>query len=445
MLSDALHNSESSDVLFVGGDGVKYLRPDIQIWVESVRGESSHLCGANIYLQPKSNLELALSLLLLDGLARRIYLTPEGVGLPENEFNNLNSKLSIPQLGLLGLEAEIEIQQLAAGVEVKTAWDGETQWILATSGTTNVPKFVCHTLNGLARTVQTESKKGRSVCWGLLYDISRFAGLQVFLQALLGGGTLILTHENATVADQLTHFVKNDCNALSGTPTLWRKILMTPGAAELNLKLVTLGGEIAEQSVLDSLVKKFPNAKIRHIYASTEVGVGFSVSDVKEGFPASWFVNPPNGIELALTESGCLKVKSTNIRQSYLTGGNILSDGGYADTGDMIEIVEGRALFKGRANGTINVGGNKVQPEEIEKVIHAVNGVAIAQVSGLANSMMGNLVVAKVVAHSGVDHAELKSSVMLACRSQLEAYERPAMLQIVEDVVISAVGKTQRK
>ena len=62
----------------------------------------------------------------------------------------------------------------------------ETEWLLPTSGTTGIPKLIPHTISSLSKTVRLDHGKGASLRWGTLYDIGRFAGLQVFLQALLG-------------------------------------------------------------------------------------------------------------------------------------------------------------------------------------------------------------------------------------------------------------------
>ena len=43
---------------------------------------------------------------------------------------------------------------------------------------------------------------------------------------------------------------------------------------------------------------------------------------------------------------------------------------GYVDTGDMLELRDGRYYFSGRRGGIINVGGLKVHPEEVEAVIN---------------------------------------------------------------------------
>ena len=160
--------------------------------------------------------------------------------------------------------------------------DMETKWIMTTSGTTGHPKMVSHTLAGLARTVRPVRPGAPVPVWGLTYEATRFAGLQVVLQAVLGGGTLVLLPLSAPIGDRLAGFAAVDVTHLSATPTLWRRMLMHPASAALSLRQITLGGEIADQALLDTLRTRFPDAQVTHIYASTETGVGFSVRDGRE-------------------------------------------------------------------------------------------------------------------------------------------------------------------
>ncbi len=81
-----------------------------------------------------------------------------------------------------------------------------TEWLMTTSGTTGVPKIVPHTLRSLARSVYRfggGDGQAAAPVWGLLYDPTRFAGLQVVLQALIGGGRLVAVDTTMLVADQV--------------------------------------------------------------------------------------------------------------------------------------------------------------------------------------------------------------------------------------------------
>ncbi len=99
-----------------------------------------------------------------------------------------------------------------------------------------------HDLALLSRTVSRMPASG-GARWGLLYDPTRFAGMQVVLQALLGGGTLIAPDTAAPLSEQVAFLASRGCTHLSATPTLWRRLLMVPGHAELSLRQATLGGD----------------------------------------------------------------------------------------------------------------------------------------------------------------------------------------------------------
>ncbi|MDA1382073.1 AMP-binding protein [Plesiomonas shigelloides] len=154
--------------------------------------------------------------------------------------------------------------------------------MLATSGTSGVPKLASYYLSTLLATSKTDVTRGSQFTWGLTYDINRFAGLQVYLQALAAGSTLAVPPSTASMREIITLFISASVNCLSATPSFWRKLMMEPEHAKLNLRQITLGGEISNQSVLSALEQRYPSAAIIHIYASTEAGVGFVVKDKKK-------------------------------------------------------------------------------------------------------------------------------------------------------------------
>ena len=94
-----------------------------------------------------------------------------------------------------------------------------------TSGTTGAPKMVAHTLGGAHRRDQA---RRRPVVWGTFYDIRRYGGLQIFLRAVLGGASLILSDAEETIADFLDRLGRGGVTHLTGTPSHWRRALMSP-------------------------------------------------------------------------------------------------------------------------------------------------------------------------------------------------------------------------
>ena len=321
----------------------------------------------------------------------------------------------------------------------------ETSWIMTTSGTTGRPKLVSHQLDSLTRTTRSDISRGEGQVWGLLYDYTRFAGLQVVLQSLLSGATLVAPPPELPLAERLEILVREGCTHLSATPTLWRKILMTEGHEALTLAQLTLGGEITDVAVLSALSRCWPAARISHIFASTEAGVGFSVTDHRAGFPAAFLSDPPLGIGLKVKD-GHLFVRNDLVGTDYLGGQGAFARDGWVDTGDLVAIEGDRVIFRGRASGVINVGGDKVHPEEVERAVLSHPKVRMVRVYAKANPITGALVAADIVPAPDVeDGAALRRELQTYLRQRLERHMVPAFIRIVTDFDINAAGKMQRR
>ena len=317
-----------------------------------------------------------------------------------------------------------------------------TRWLMTTSGTTGIPKIVPHTLRSLARSV-TRFRADPAPVWGLLYDPTRFAGMQVTLQSLIGGGTLVAVDTAAPLSDQVAEMAAAGVTHLSATPTLWRRLLMVPGTRALPLRQITLGGEIADRATLCALRAMFPAAHITHIYASTEAGVGFSVTDEAPGFPASYFDAAPGGAKLKNVD-GVLWLKPSASSLTAPVQGVEVDAEGYISSGDRIAIEGDRAVFLGRENGMMNIGGVKVWPETVEAVVQSVPGVALVQVSGKRSPVTGALVLAEVQLAVGAAPAAVKAAILSTCRARLEREAVPAIIRFVDGFQINAAGKLMR-
>ena len=92
----------------------------------------------------------------------------------------------------------------------------------------------------------------------------------------------------------------------------------------------------------------------------------------------------------------------------------------------------------------INVGGNKVHPQNVERVIRAVPGVADARVYGQPSSIAGQLVACDIVPAAGCDPDELRQNVLAHCAQSLTSYERPRVIQTVPVIETTSAGKTRR-
>lgn len=438
------------------------LNPVTAAAAATVRNDHSadiyRLSGKNVALSCEDPLLLIWALLLLDGMAKSVLLLPSTIDektrssffeLASTDVIITDDVASCAEIGkpvlVVALNEQSHITFNVPARFIGQSINQPTRWILATSGTTSTPKLVCHTLNTLTRTVRKDGK--RTLRWGLLYDASRFAGLQVFFQSYFSRSTLLLPDTSSSLSDQLLFLGRSGCNALSATPTLWRKILMTAQGPKLPMQQITVGGEIADAQILRALKAVYGKARITHIFASTEAGVGFSVKDGREGFPIEFMNNGPSGIELSISADNHLLLRPKQRGQFYLNQElELQAQDGWIDTGDIIECIDDRCIFKGRANGAINVGGNKVYPEEVERIILELDAIAECLVRGRRSSLMGMLVEAVVVpSGSEENHKLLTEAVKAHCIQMMPRYKVPVMVHVTEQIPLSSSGKNIRR
>ena len=381
------------------------------------------------------------ALIALDGLLDSMLIVDDDIG--DNLLSEFESTLGCT-CRVTAASDSLTVEKLSGSANGGQS-EASTQWIIPTSGTTGTPKLIGHSFESLTRSVKPPTATAGQIRWGLVYSPTRFAGIQVVMQALCGGSCLIAPNDLGNFDESIAFLSQNDCNALSATPSLWRKLAFAGTLATLDMQLVTLGGEAPDQKILDTLTSQFPAAIVRHIYASTEAGVGFSVSDGLIGFPESYLTDPPLGIELRLREDGVLLLRAQGYRQNILSGDHSIIDSeGWVASGDTVHVDNGRCYFLGRANGAINVGGSKVHPTAIELVLSEVPGVVAAHVFGKPNAVLGSLVVAEIVAAGDAERATLKKQLAEHCKSRLSRVETPALFKFVDQLELTSTGKIKR-
>jgi acyl-CoA synthetase (AMP-forming)/AMP-acid ligase II len=117
---------------------------------------------------------------------------------------------------------------------------------------------------------------------------------------------------------------------------------------------------------------------------------------------------------------------------------------GWTRTGDLVELRDDRVYFVGRRSDLMNVGGNKVAPLEVERVIRELPEVADVRVYGRGSSIAGQLVVCDIVPAVGVSAEQVKQRVSEHCRQRLAAHARPRMIAVVNQIELTAAGKVRR-
>jgi acyl-coenzyme A synthetase/AMP-(fatty) acid ligase len=453
LLRDYIETPQAGE-RFLHGAGGSIALADLRTGT-SLGGRRDELAGRSVLLAPRDQLPAALALVELDGIARRVVLCPPDLAashLPEiaanAEADAIVSDRDPSEFAALAIPLHVHAAlalEPAAPPQGRDAY--RTTWLLLTSGTTGAPKIVGHDLATLSAPIKPT---GAPPMWGTFYDIRRYGGLQIFFRAMISGGSLILSQAGEPVADHLARLARHGVTHLSGTPSHWRRALMSPALRSIAPGYVRLSGEIADQAILDNLRHFFPNASVGHAYASTEAGVGFEVNDGLAGFPAQ-LVDVGNGDVDIKIEDGSLRLRSRRTAASYIgRAAPQLRDGdGFVDTGDMVELRGDRYHFVGRKGGIINVGGQKVNPEEVEAAINRHPAVWGSLVRARKNPITGAIVAADVVLkdpsnQTGEAVAQTEREIIALCQENVAPYKVPAMIRFVPSLAVSESGKLLR-
>jgi acyl-coenzyme A synthetase/AMP-(fatty) acid ligase len=315
------------------------------------------------------------------------------------------------------------IKQLVSHLSDNSNWE----LTLFTSGTTGIPKQVVHTLKSLTRAVRISERHQNDV-WGFAYNPTHMAGLQVFFQALLNGNSLVNLFE--APREQVLALIKEfGITHLSATPTFYRLLLPLQESYESVQKL-TSGGEKFDKPLSESLLKGFPNARLRNVYASTEAGT------ILESRDDTFSI---------IDEALCKIVEGELLINRAILGESVelALEGDWYATGDLVDVVGSdpvRFRFQSRRNEMINVGGYKVNPLEVEQALEKHPQVRQAYVYGKANSLLGNLLMADIVTEGLVAEKELR----VFLTPLLQPFKLPRIINFVKTIDLTRTGKLKR-
>jgi acyl-coenzyme A synthetase/AMP-(fatty) acid ligase len=402
---------------------------------------TAELAGRSVLIVTRDQFAAALALIELDGIAKRLIVcTPD---LSPEHFPAV--------LTNAGVNATVSDHHLVPSTAFQipeSTFHIPTEWILLTSGTTGAPKMIVHSFASLSAPIGSSLAQGDDVVWGTFYDIRRYGGLQIFFRAVMGRGSFVLSGPGESIGDYLVRLGAHGATHVSGTPSHWRRALMSPAARALSPRYVRLSGEIADQAILNALRSFYPDASVGHAFASTEAGVGFEVNDGLEGFPAS-MVGAPGDVEIKVAD-GSLRLRSARNAARYVDGESapLADEDGFVDTGDMVERRGDRYYFLGRRSGIINVGGLKVYPEEVEAAINRHPAVRMSMVRSKRSPITGSLVAADVVLKAESDPGEARPDftreILQICHERLAPHKIPATIRFVPALEIAAAGKLAR-
>jgi len=301
--------------------------------------------------------------------------------------------------------------------------------ILFSSGSTGKPKAMIHNFDNLVNHYQSKKQKSMNMIVFLMFD--HIGGLNTLLNILSMGATMIIPETRN--ADDVCKLVQDyKIRVLPSSPTFLNLILMNKSNEKYDLKslrMITYGTEAMPESLLLRLKDTFPKTKFLQTFGTSETGIAGTSS--KSSNSTYMKLDDPN-LEYKIVDNE-LWLKSKTQVIGYLNSSmDSFTNDGWFKTGDLVEKTDdGFIKIIGRNKEVINVGGEKVLPNEVESVILLMTEIDDVMVYGEANIITGQTVVCDVVFNIDIETREAKKLIRKCCKYSLDGYKIPTKINLV--------------
>ena len=300
--------------------------------------------------------------------------------------------------------------------------------VLFTSGTSGEPKAAVHNFMILLEKFKTRRYALRTLNF-LLFD--HWGGLNTMFYILSNGGVVIATKDRNP--ENICKLIEeHQIELLPASPTFLNLMLLSCVYENFDLnslKIISYGTEPMPENTLKKLKIIFPDVKLLQTYGLIELGVMHSKSEKDDSL---WVKVGGDGYETRVVD-GLLEIKAKSAMLGYLNAPSPFTDDGWFKTGD--EVLQKGDYIKilGRKSELINVGGEKVYPQEVENVILELESVADVTVYGEKNPIIGNIVCAKVKLFNNQNKKRIISQIKQHCRDKLHKYKVPVKVNLIDD------------
>jgi len=350
-------------------------------------------------------------------------------------------------------------------IENKSKWD-ELAAIIYTGGTTGASKGVMLSHKNNSVSVQqfdewfTGMKSGEESMVGT-YPLFHSAGFSTSMNLMIWKAweNLIMIRPEPKAIIELLK--KHKPRFLPGIPTIFVGLLSNPEFRKLDLSYIRAfisGGAPLPEDIIREL-RDLTGATILEIYGSTETAplIAANPFDGKikprtVGLPAPdtdiKIVDPATGKkECKIGEAGEILVKGPQVMMGYCKNEEETKKvlkGGWYYTGDIGFFDEdGYLTLVDRKKDLIIASGYNISPVEIDNVLFDHPKILEACVIGVPDKYRGETVKAFIVVKKGEVLTE--EEVVNYCKENLAAYKVPKLVEFVDELPKSVVGKILRR
>lgn len=337
--------------------------------------------------------------------------------------------------------------------------------IVFTSGTTGFPKGVVHT-HGAMRMVATV------VAWLEIGPQDRILGhlplfhvagaFSSFSLALMSGAALIQL-DRWDAAEALELVEREGITVLSGIPTHFVDLLSSPDLAQRDtssLRTGWIGGSNIPAAVVRGARESLGVSALLPVYGMTELTSCTTLGRTTDpdeslmlgkGVPLGGYevaiVDPESRVPVPTGQEGEVAVRGYLVMQGYYrepeATAAVLDDNGWFYTGDLGVLDEaGYLQITGRRSDMFIVGGNNVNPADVERVLVAHPGVKAAHVAARPDDRLGEVAVAFVEVVEGMHLTE--QDVLGYTTGRLASFKVPRAVVFMTEWPMTPTGKVQR-
>jgi acyl-CoA synthetase (AMP-forming)/AMP-acid ligase II len=323
--------------------------------------------------------------------------------------------------------------------------------VLFTSGTTGLPKAVPIShgvlgtrLTGFAAPFRAEAKANTTIMCVPYFHVGGSLGL---LGSLYSGNTLVI-QARFDAGDWIRLVRDNRVTGAFLVPTMLQRILDHPDCspeALSSLVSITYGAAAAPVALVERTMDALPHVGLANVFGQTETLGAYTMllpDDHKRRDRIGSLGKPLPGVELRIVVPGTEEpVASGQVGELLVLSPQNVAPG-WLRTGDLARVDGDGYLYpSGRMSDTINRGGEKFGPIEIETVLRRHPSVADVAVAGVADTEMGQRVAAVVVLNNPVTEQELTDF----CREHLARFKIPERIVFVDAISYNETGKVDRR
>ncbi|MCU0512910.1 MAG: fatty acid--CoA ligase family protein [Anaerolineae bacterium] len=312
--------------------------------------------------------------------------------------------------------------------------------VLFSSGSTGKSKAALHNFDFLLKKFQHPRHTFVTLTFLLLDHIG---GINTLLYTLANTGTIVSIDNRdpfAVCRAIETHRVE----LLPTSPTFLNLLLLSEAYTRFDLsslRRITYGTEVMPERVLARIHDILPAVELQQTYGLSELGILRSRSEAPDSL---WIKVGGEGFETKIVDN-ILWIRAESAMMGYLNAPAPFDADGWFNTGDAVEVKGEYIKILGRRSEIINVGGQKVYPVEVESVLLALPNVRDVAVSGEANPITGQTVVARFNLIEPEPLPEFRKRMREFCRDRLAAYKIPARIEIVTEEQYSQRYKKMRR